>query len=462
MRRWLGALLALLLPVVAHAQTIINGGGGGSSSGGVAPFTFTCPNIGETLVVSGIGCVGVAVAPQGGYGIYMNLPTINLVDGGERIALGSTASATPTSAASAGTAAFGAVINSHLLGSFDNSAQFLNYGIQSYSYIEGTAAALHAYGMESAVIDIATANTTTNADALWLHVDNNSGQTITNARGGFTQITCAGTSCTNTTSWELMNNAGGVTNVALKVDDQTGGSVTNTAILTGAGAINFGDLINAGDGTTRAEGLTINGKSGQSQNLLSLQIGSSQKFGITNGGSPVFTTDINSGNSNTFIAVNSAGVQKFRFGGSTPLGQIASDSGLQWSSTTAASGTADISLSRSAAGVLQLGNVQTAGSQGALKLSALEAGGAAPTLTGTCTTSTQVGGQFAGSFHATCAAQTVIITFATTAPNGWVCNATDETTTADALKQTSHAAASCTLTGTTVAADNIVFSALAY
>lgn len=92
------------------------------------------------------------------------------------------------------------------------------------------------------------------------------------------------------------------------------------------------------------------------------------------------------------------------------------------------------------------------------------AGGSAPTLTGTCATTTQVGGNTAGSFvtSAGCSATTVIITFATTAPNGWVCDASDETTSADSLKQTGHTTTSCTLTGTTAAADVVVFHASAF
>jgi hypothetical protein len=93
---------------------------------------------------------------------------------------------------------------------------------------------------------------------------------------------------------------------------------------------------------------------------------------------------------------------------------------------------------------------------------ALIAGGSTPTLSGTCTTSTQVGGNTAGSFEASCTAQTVIVTFATTAPNGWVCNAQDETTPADTLTQTAHSTTSCTLSGTTASNDNVVFSARAF
>lgn len=88
--------------------------------------------------------------------------------------------------------------------------------------------------------------------------------------------------------------------------------------------------------------------------------------------------------------------------------------------------------------------------------------GSPPTLTGTCTTSGQVGGNTAGKFAATCTAQTVIVTFATTAPAGWVCIAKDITTPADALNQTGYSTTSCTLTGTTAAADGVVFEATAF
>jgi hypothetical protein len=89
-------------------------------------------------------------------------------------------------------------------------------------------------------------------------------------------------------------------------------------------------------------------------------------------------------------------------------------------------------------------------------------GGTPPVLTGTCTTASQVGGNIAGKFAATCVAQTVIMTFAATAPNGWNCNANDNTTPADTLKQTAFSTTSCTLTGTTVASDVITFNAVGF
>lgn len=99
---------------------------------------------------------------------------------------------------------------------------------------------------------------------------------------------------------------------------------------------------------------------------------------------------------------------------------------------------------------------------GVFKSSAIAAIGSTPTLTGSCTTNTQVGGNTAGAFHATCTVQTVIITFAFSAPNGWSCNTHDLTTPADVLSQSAYSANSCTLSGTTAAADNIAFDAVAF
>jgi hypothetical protein len=105
--------------------------------------------------------------------------------------------------------------------------------------------------------------------------------------------------------------------------------------------------------------------------------------------------------------------------------------------------------------------VLTPGSRKVILNGGIVAGGSAPTLTGTCTTASQVGGNTAGKFTATCTAQTVIIALPT-APNGWVCNTHDITTVADILAQTAYSTTSCTVTGTTVASDVIVFDAIGF
>jgi hypothetical protein len=95
----------------------------------------------------------------------------------------------------------------------------------------------------------------------------------------------------------------------------------------------------------------------------------------------------------------------------------------------------------------------------------LIAGGTAAGLTGTgacATITTQTGGSWAG--RATCTgttgASTFIITPGSTAPNGWVCEAFDQTTRANLLQQTSTSGTACTLTATSITlGDVIVFSA---
>ena len=86
-------------------------------------------------------------------------------------------------------------------------------------------------------------------------------------------------------------------------------------------------------------------------------------------------------------------------------------------------------------------------------------GGSVPTLTGTCGTNTQIGGNTAGSwkFSAACTAGTVVITFASTAPNGWACRVNNMTTPADTLNQTAYTTTTATLTGTAANADQVTF-----
>jgi hypothetical protein len=82
--------------------------------------------------------------------------------------------------------------------------------------------------------------------------------------------------------------------------------------------------------------------------------------------------------------------------------------------------------------------------------------GSAPTATGTCPIKTQVGGNTAGSFlsNGVCAGGTIILTFATTAPNDWVCQAWDLTTPANTIKQSNASASATTATFTATMANN--------
>jgi hypothetical protein len=95
------------------------------------------------------------------------------------------------------------------------------------------------------------------------------------------------------------------------------------------------------------------------------------------------------------------------------------------------------------------------------------AAGTAAGLTGTgacATITTQKGGAWAG--QATCTgttgASTFIITAGTTAPNGWSCTASDLTTAANILRQSTVSATACTIAGTVNANDVLTFTAVAY
>jgi hypothetical protein len=78
--------------------------------------------------------------------------------------------------------------------------------------------------------------------------------------------------------------------------------------------------------------------------------------------------------------------------------------------------------------------------------------------TGSCTASGFVGGSTAGKFTAAlCAAGTYILSGLPTAPNGYTCNAQDQTTVADLLQQTANSTTSVTFKATTAASDVVVF-----
>ena len=81
-----------------------------------------------------------------------------------------------------------------------------------------------------------------------------------------------------------------------------------------------------------------------------------------------------------------------------------------------------------------------------------------------CSNSTLVGGASRGTVTSgTTGTCTIVITIAgatgLTAPNGWVCNAQDITTPANAIKQSASSSTTCTITGTTASGDVIAFDA---
>lgn len=88
------------------------------------------------------------------------------------------------------------------------------------------------------------------------------------------------------------------------------------------------------------------------------------------------------------------------------------------------------------------------------------AGGTVPVgTTGSCVASSFVGGAMAGKFAAAvCAGGTIILSSLPVAPNGYTCNAQDQTTpTTGVLQQTANTVSSATFKATTTAADVVVF-----
>ena len=167
----------------------------------------------------------------------------------------------------------------------------------------------------------------------------------------------------------------------------------------------------------------------------------------------------------TMLTENSAdGYNDTFISGSNVLGALRDTGAGYFDLASVLGGTNEVEVS---AGLNNTALGQTTPAAGAfttLKANGTIATGSAPTAMGTCPINTQVGGNTAGTFAANgaCASGTVILTFATTAPHGWVCNATDQTTGADTMKQTASSATSCTLTGTMASADVVGFQATGF
>lgn len=87
-----------------------------------------------------------------------------------------------------------------------------------------------------------------------------------------------------------------------------------------------------------------------------------------------------------------------------------------------------------------------------------------PTSTGTCPIGTKVGNNIRGTFQLSgnCSAGTVILTFATAAPNGWFCSATDRTNPTNVFNQTDSTATAVTFVGTGAINDVIAFGCQGY
>jgi hypothetical protein len=139
---------------------------------------------------------------------------------------------------------------------------------------------------------------------------------------------------------------------------------------------------------------------------------------------------------------------------------------LGWSSTGSSSAALDVSQTRQAANILQVGDAGN-NSNGKLALAALLSEGTTFTAAG-CANSTLVGGATAGKYTSVTAGScTVTITMGNTAtaPTGWACDAHDITTVADANNVTMGTSTTTTanlVEGTVAANDVIVFKCVGY
>jgi hypothetical protein len=114
-------------------------------------------------------------------------------------------------------------------------------------------------------------------------------------------------------------------------------------------------------------------------------------------------------------------------------------------------------LSGNGSGIVSIGpNTSTSGT--ASNSSHISIGTSPVGTTGSCSASSFTGGATAGKFTApSCAGGTIILSALPAAPNGYTCNAQDQTTSADTLKQTANTTTSATFTATTAASDVVVF-----
>ena len=223
------------------------------------------------------------------------------------------------------------------------------------------------------------------------------------------------------------------------------------------------DVTAGGTGTYRNFQMNV-GKSGNSQTYqLLVNALSGFDVGVTTAG---YTTVGNYTAQKVNLALT------LNIGGNDFVQITGVNGGLAFSTSTVANSTSsmDTSLCRVSAGVLEVSSFTSSttascNAAGVMRLAALQAtGGNSPTLTtGSCSGSSWTGGATAGKFTApACAAGTIILSGLPASSNGYICEARDQTTSADTLVQTANSTTSCTLTATTAASDVVVVTAIGF
>jgi hypothetical protein len=222
----------------------------------------------------------------------------------------------------------------------------------------------------------------------------------------------------------------------------------NASFVTVNGAMVYGAIQTAHISSQSASTVTVTANytiSGGAQNHWNAFGGTISAAGrtITTSGTPAFSTSFANAQSLGLLSVFS---NTFSGTGATGPRFSASLGGVIFTNQTSATyfpGNAS-------------GTIATAGTIDSLN--------GVPTASGSCSVTTQTGGNLAGTFTASgaCVAGTYILTFGAAAPAGWSCNASDRTTPADTVRQTASTTTSATFAATTANSDVVSFSCTYY
>lgn len=191
-------------------------------------------------------------------------------------------------------------------------------------------------------------------------------------------------------------------------------------------------------------------------------------------GTPTYSFSTSPTTGFTLVSNNTPGVTtsgSFRSAWTATQLQNISTVCFSWSSTGTAAGTADTGICRNAAGIVAFGTSSSpvgTDTTGKLKASAYMSVGTKFASNAGCTEGTLVGGATAGKFTiGTGGSCTVVVTMGDvdTSPNGWACQVSDMTTSADAYnvhESASNATTATFVVGTAISSDVIQFSCIGY
>lgn len=187
--------------------------------------------------------------------------------------------------------------------------------------------------------------------------------------------------------------------------------------------------------TTPIDVLTVNGGATNEAMVIQSSNVIATSFTLNNTSSGGHSYDFGSGGGNAqaigcfAVSDNTANDGPLAVCGTSRAVALLQDGFFAWStSTTYANTTFDLGLSRNAAGVLAVGTGTSGNASGRVKAAGYISTGTKFTASG-CSNGTTVGGSTAGQFTLGANTCTVVVTMgsSSTAPNGWNCDANDQT-----------------------------------